>query len=243
MSIRRLPLLLAAGLIAVIILAVWPRDDDDDDVVDYSVARHDMVRTQLAARDIADSLVLQVMTEIPRHEFVPPPLRAMAYRDHPLPIGEDQTISQPYIVAFMTQALELEAGDRVLEIGTGSGYQAAVLARLVAEVYSIEIIPSLGDSARELLQRLGFDNIAVRIGDGYAGWPSKAPFNAIMVTAAPNHVPPALVEQLAEGGHLVLPVGDQYQELLRLSKRDGKVHAESLLPVRFVPMTGEAQRR
>ena len=243
MSIRRLPLLLAAGLIAVTILTVWPRDDDDDDVVDYSVARHDMVRTQLAARDIADSLVLQVMTKIPRHEFVPPPLSSMAYRDHPLPIGEDQTISQPYIVAFMTQALELEAGDRVLEIGTGSGYQAAVLARLVAEVYSIEIIPSLGNPARELLQRLGFDNIAVRIGDGYAGWPSKAPFNAIMVTAAPHHVPPALVEQLAEGGRVVLPVGDQYQELLRLSKRDGKVHAESLLPVRFVPMTGEAQRR
>ena len=242
MRVRRLPLLLAAGLIAVTTLAVWPGDDDAA-VVDYSGARHDMVRTQLAARDIADSLVLQVMTDIPRHEFVPPSLRAMAYRDHPLPIGEDQTISQPYIVAFMTQALELKPGDRVLEIGTGSGYQAAVLARLVKEVYTIEIIPSLGDSARKLLQRLGFDNVAVRIGDGYAGWPSKAPFNAIMVTAAPNHVPPALVEQLAEGGHLVLPVGEYYQELLRLTKRDGRVQTESLLPVRFVPMTGQAQQQ
>ena len=200
-----------------------------------------MVRTQLAARDIAGNLVLQAMAEVPRHEFVPPRLKSMAYQDRPLPIGEDQTISQPYIVAFMTQALELEAGDRVLEIGTGSGYQAAVLARLVEHVYTIEIIPSLGDSARQVLRRQGHNNVTVRIGDGYVGWPSKAPFDAIMVTAAPDHVPPALVEQLAEGGHLVLPVGDYYQELLRLTRRDGEVLNESLLPVRFVPMTGQAQ--
>ena len=190
---------------------------------------------------VADTLVLQAMAEIPRHEFVPPTLRSMAYQDRPLPIGEDQTISQPYIVAFMTQALELEAADRVLEIGTGSGYQAAVLARLVEHVYTIEIIPSLGDSARQVLRRQGHNNVTVRVGDGYVGWPSKAPFDAIMVTAAPDHVPPALVEQLAEGGHLVLPVGDYYQELLRVTKREGEVHTESLLPVRFVPMTGQAQ--
>ncbi len=237
MRIRRSPLPLAAGLIFLSILAAWPKGVDDT----FTDARLTMVRTDLAARDIADTLVLQVMAEIPRHEFVPPPLRSMAYQDRPLPIGKDQTISQPYIVAFMTQALELEAGDRVLEIGTGSGYQAAVLARLVEHVYTIEIIPSLGDSAREVLRRRGYDNVTVRIGDGYVGWPTEAPFDAIMVTAAPDHVPPALVEQLAEGGHLVLPVGDYYQELLRLTKRDGKILSESLLPVRFVPMTGQAQ--
>ncbi|MBQ38591.1 MAG: protein-L-isoaspartate O-methyltransferase [Gemmatimonadaceae bacterium] len=201
-----------------------------------------MIRSQLTARDISDSLVLQAMAEIPRHEFVPPSLKDMAYQDRALPIGEDQTISQPYIVAFMTQALDLEPGDKVLEIGTGSGYQAAVLSRLVEHVFTIEIIPSLGDSASQLLQRQGYDNITVRIGDGYVGWPSEAPFDAIMVTAAPDHVPQALVDQLAENGHLVLPVGDRYQELIRLTKRDGKVRTESLLPVRFVPMTGQAQQ-
>jgi protein-L-isoaspartate(D-aspartate) O-methyltransferase len=239
LRIRCTYLPLAAGLIFLSILAAWPKAEDDDD--SFTVARHFMVRTQLAARDIADTLVLQAMAEVPRHEFVPPRLKSMAYQDRPLPIGEDQTISQPYIVAFMTQALELEAGDRVLEIGTGSGYQAAVLARLVEHVYTIEIIPSLGDSARQVLRRQGHNNVTVRIGDGYVGWPSKAPFDAIMVTAAPDHVPPALVEQLAEGGHLVLPVGDYYQELLRLTRRDGEVLNESLLPVRFVPMTGQAQ--
>ena len=228
---------LTAGLVSLCILPACAESDDDA----FTVARHIMVSTQLAARDIADTLVLQAMARIPRHEFVPPSLRNMAYQDRPLPIGEQQTISQPYIVAFMTQALELEPGDQVLEIGTGSGYQAAVLTQLVEHVYSIEIIPSLGDSARQVLRRLGYDNVTVRIGDGYLGWPSKAPFDAIMVTAAPDHVPPALVEQLAEGGHLVLPVGDYHQELLRLTRRDSVIHTESLLPVRFVPMTGQAQ--
>ena len=237
MTIHCTPLFLAAGLISLSILAAWPKGDEEL----FAVVRHNMVRTQLAARDIGDTLVLQAMAEVPRHEFVPPPLRNRAYRDHPLPIGKDQTISQPYIVAFMTQALELEAGDRVLEIGTGSGYQAAVLTQLVEHVYTIEIIPSLGDSARRVLRRQGYDNVTVRIGDGYVGWPEKAPFDAIMVTAAPDHVPPALVEQLAEGAHLVLPVGDYYQELLRLTRRDGKILSKSLLPVRFVPMTGQAQ--
>ena len=231
--------LLAIWLAILCELPAWPQGDDDA----FAAARQRMVRDQLAARGIADTLVLQVMEQIPRHEFVPHSLRDLAYRDGPLPIGQGQTISQPYIVAFMTQSLGLAAGDRVLEIGTGSGYQAAVLARLVEHVYSIEIIPSLGDSARALLQRQGCDNVTVRIGDGYLGWPSEAPFDAIMVTAAPDHVPPALVEQLVEGGRMVLPVGDRYQELLRLTKRDGQIHTESLLPVRFVPMTGEAQRR
>lgn len=238
MRIRRGPPLLAAWLITLCVLPACSQGDDDV----FAAARRLMVRTQLAARDIADTSVLQTMAEIPRHEFVPPNLKDMAYQDRPLPIGEGQTISQPYIVAYMTQALDLQAGDKVLEIGTGSGYQAAVLARLVEHVYTIEIIPSLGDSARQLLQRQGHDNVTVRVGDGYVGWPSEAPFDAIMVTAAPDHVPPALVDQLAEGGRLVLPVGDHYQELLRLTKREGEIHTESLLPVRFVPMTGQAQK-
>ena len=238
MRIRRGPPLLAAWLITLCVLPACSQGDDDV----FAAARRLMVRTQLAARDIADTSVLQTMAEIPRHEFVPPNLKDMAYQDRPLPIGEGQTISQPYIVAYMTQALDLQAGDKVLEIGTGSGYQAAVLARLVEHVYTIEIIPSLGDSARQLLQRQGHDNVTVRVGDGYVGWPSEAPFDAIMVTAAPDHVPPALVDQLAEGGRLVLPVGDHYQELLRLTKREDEIHTESLLPVRFVPMTGQAQK-
>ena len=238
MRIRRGPPLLAAWLITLCVLPACSQGDDDV----FAAARRLMVRTQLVARDIADTSVLQTMAEIPRHEFVPPNLKDMAYQDRPLPIGEGQTISQPYIVAYMTQALDLQAGDKVLEIGTGSGYQAAVLARLVEHVYTIEIIPSLGDSARQLLQRQGHDNVTVRVGDGYVGWPSEAPFDAIMVTAAPDHVPPALVDQLAEGGRLVLPVGDHYQELLRLTKREGEIHTESLLPVRFVPMTGQAQK-
>ncbi len=238
MRIRRGPPLLAAWLITLCVLPACSQGHDDV----FAAARRLMVRTQLVARDIADTSVLQTMAEIPRHEFVPPNLKDMAYQDRPLPIGEGQTISQPYIVAYMTQALDLQAGDKVLEIGTGSGYQAAVLARLVEHVYTIEIIPSLGDSARQLLQRQGHDNVTVRVGDGYVGWPSEAPFDAIMVTAAPDHVPPALVDQLAEGGRLVLPVGDHYQELLRLTKREGEIHTESLLPVRFVPMTGQAQK-
>jgi protein-L-isoaspartate(D-aspartate) O-methyltransferase len=238
MRIRRGPPLLAAWLITLCVLPACSQGDDDI----FAAARRLMVRTQLVARDIADTSVLQTMAEIPRHEFVPPNLKDMAYQDRPLPIGEGQTISQPYIVAYMTQALDLQAGDKVLEIGTGSGYQAAVLARLVEHVYTIEIIPSLGDSARQLLQRQGHDNVTVRVGDGYVGWLLEAPFDAIMVTAAPDHVPPALVEQLADGGRLVLPVGDHYQELLRLTKREDEIHTESLLPVRFVPMTGQAQK-
>jgi protein-L-isoaspartate(D-aspartate) O-methyltransferase len=201
-----------------------------------------MVRTQLETRDIIDAVVLRTMQRVPRHLFVPERLWEYAYADHPLPIGEEQTISQPYIVAFMTQALELENTDRVLEIGTGSGYQAAVLAEIVHEVYSIEIIPSLADEARQRLADLGYENVRVRTGDGYFGWPEAAPFDGIIVTASPDHIPPALVEQLAEDGHMILPVGKKgYQELLRIVRREQTTLIDTLLPVRFVPMTGKAQ--
>jgi len=200
-----------------------------------------MVRSQLRRRDIDDPTVLRAMADVPRHLYVPEGIRFRAYDDTPLPIGAGQTISQPYIVAYMTQALELESGDRVLEIGTGSGYQAAVLAEIAAQVFTIEIIPSLSRTAKERLLQLGYSNIHVRTGDGYFGWPEEAPFDAIIVTAAPDHVPPALVEQLADGASLVMPVGDDYQELVRIGRRHGQTSVERLLPVRFVPMTGEAE--
>jgi protein-L-isoaspartate(D-aspartate) O-methyltransferase len=176
------------------------------------------------------------MRKIPRHEFVPLAQRALAYRDGPLPIGHDQTISQPYIVAVMSELARLKPGDRVLEIGTGSGYQAAVLAELGAEVYSIELIPELASEAAETLQRLGYAKVHARQGDGYAGWPSAAPFEAILVTAAPPSVPPRLLEQLAPGGRLVIPVGDYFQELQVHTRGDEGIEVESIFPVRFVPM-------
>jgi protein-L-isoaspartate(D-aspartate) O-methyltransferase len=198
-----------------------------------------MVAFQLQARDIVDPVVLEVMGRVPRHLYVPEAMRASAYEDRPLPIGEGQTISQPYIVAYMTQALDLEPGDRVLEIGTGSGYQAAVLAEIVQEVYTIEIVPVLARKAGALLSRLGYENVHVRTGNGYFGWPQEAPFDAIIVTAAPGHVPQALVDQLADGAVLVLPVGEENQELVRIrSGTAGEKVVERLLPVRFVPMTG-----
>jgi protein-L-isoaspartate(D-aspartate) O-methyltransferase len=208
---------------------------------EFARLRRRMVEEQLRRRDITAPEVLWAMGQVPRHLFVPARLREYAYEDHALAIEEGQTISQPYIVACMTQALEVKKGDRVLEVGTGSGYQAAVLAQLGMRVYSIEIIPSLAASARQRLQALGYDSVEVRTGDGYLGWPEAAPFQGIMVTAAPDHVPPALVEQLAEGGRLVLPVGRGEQELLRLTRRGGQTRIDTLLPVRFVPMTGKAQ--
>ena len=178
---------------------------------------------------------------MPRHKYVPKQLENRAYEDRPLPIGEAQTISQPYIVAFMTEALELTPDSRVLEIGTGSGYQAAVLAELAKEVYTIEIIESLGESSANLLKELGYKNIFVRIGDGYEGWPEFAPYDAIMVTAAPREIPQNLLEQLKEGGRLVIPVGTFAQELIRVTKTKTGFAQEKLLGVRFVPMTGAAQ--
>jgi len=207
----------------------------------FTAQRTRMVREQMVGRDIVDEKVLRVMGQVRRHLFVPERMGEYAYLDHPLPIGSEQTISQPYMVAYMTQALELENTDKVLEIGTGSGYQAAVLAKIVEQVFSIEIIPELAQRAAVLLQELGYENVQVRTGDGYLGWPEEAPFDAIIVTAAPDHVPSALVKQLAPGGRLVIPLGNKKQELVRLVRVGEEIREESLLPVRFVPMTGQAQ--
>ena len=203
--------------------------------------RLEMVESQIVARDVRDPRVLEAMRTVPRHRFVPPRLLSLAYEDHPLPIGHEQTISQPFIVAIMTELLELEPGDRVLEVGTGSGYQAAVLSVLVREVFTIEIVEELAVSATATLADLGYDNVTVRAGDGYRGWPEQQPFDAIIVTAAPEEIPEPLLEQLAEGGRLVIPVGGRSQELIQVRKRDGVLERRSVIPVRFVPMTGEAQ--
>ncbi len=204
----------------------------------YAQLRRQMVAQQIVARGIEDKAVIKAMKLVPRHLFVPGKYRAHAYGDYPLPIGEGQTISQPYIVAFMTQALNLTPSDKVLEIGTGSGYQAAILAEIVKEVYTIEIIEPLGRKAQQLLSTLGYKNVFVRLGDGYRGWPEKAPFDAIIVTCAPEDIPGPLVEQLAEGGRLIIPVGkrNHIQKLVLGIKRNGKLEASVLLPVRFVPM-------
>jgi protein-L-isoaspartate(D-aspartate) O-methyltransferase len=209
---------------------------------DYKAAREQMVREQIEARGIRDARVLAAMRKVPRHLFVPPEEQGEAYNDYPLGIGHAQTISQPYVVAYMTEALELKPRDRVLEIGTGSGYQAAILAELVAEVYSIEIVEALAKEAETRLRRLGYSNVQVRAGDGYRGWPEAAPFDAIIVTAAPDHIPQPLVDQLREGGRMVLPLGLWDQELVRLRRSREGILRESLLPVRFVPMTGEAEK-
>lgn len=210
---------------------------------DRSSERERMVDTQIESRGIRDSRVLEALRTVPRHRFVPPALQDQAYADTPLPIGSNQTISQPYIVAYMTEALRLPPDAAVLEIGTGSGYQAAVLGAVAREVYSIEIVPELAERSARVLDDLGYDNIHLRTGDGYRGWPEAAPFDGIMVTAAPDHVPPALVEQLAVGARLVIPVGRFSQDMRVVTRTaDGSV-TETTIPVRFVPMTGEAQRR
>ena len=233
-------LTLAAGCSGSAETASWSEED-------AQVARTRMVRQQLKApgRDIRDQRVLEAMRTVPRHEFVPGNVRAQAYQDTPLPIGHGQTISQPFIVAYMTELLDPDPGERVLEVGTGSGYQAAILSRLVGEVYTIEIVEPLGERAREALAAAGCANVHVRLGDGYRGWPEAAPFDSIIVTCAPDHVPQPLVDQLKEGGRLVIPVGDDrdVQKLVVLRKTGGKVQRESVLPVRFVPMTGEAEER
>jgi protein-L-isoaspartate(D-aspartate) O-methyltransferase len=212
----------------------------------FAAARKRMVDEQLSApgRDIRNPRVLAVMGKVPRHEFVPAALRAQAYEDGPLPIGYGQTISQPFIVAFMTEQLEPQPDDRVLEVGTGSGYQAAVLAELVKEVNTIEIIPELARRAEADLNRLGYTNVHVRAGDGYQGWPEAAPFDAIIVTCAPEAVPPPLIAQLKDGGRMIIPVGARgYQELVLLRKNGDRLETRAVLPVRFVPMTGKAKGR
>ena len=210
----------------------------------YARARRLMVEEQLAARDITDRRVLKAMGEVPRHLFVPPAVRSQAYADYPLPIGEGQTISQPYIVALMTQCLGLKGGEKVLEVGTGSGYQAAVLAEIGARVYSIEINPILAARARRTLEEQGYTNVSVKASDGFFGWPGEAPFDAIMVTAAPEKVPPALFDQLKEGGRLIVPLGraNFLQVLTLYTKKNGQPVSREILDVRFVPMTGEIKK-
>jgi protein-L-isoaspartate(D-aspartate) O-methyltransferase len=206
-------------------------------------ARERMVKEQIAARDVRDRFVLEAMRKVPRHLFVPEGVRREAYDDHPLPIGHAQTISQPYIVGFMTEALGLRGGETVLEVGTGSGYQAAVLAEIAKTVYTIEIVAPLAEEARERLRALGYDNVQVRSGDGYRGWPEAAPFDAIMVTAAAPRIPEELKRQLKDGGRLILPVGDEYQELVLLTRKGERYEERRVLAVRFVPMTGEVRKK
>ena len=203
----------------------------------FARMRERMVEEQMAARDITDPRVLAAMRKVPRHLFVPADQQPLAYEDHPLPIGKDQTISQPYIVAYMSQALELKPTHKVLEIGTGSGYQAAVLGELAAKVYTIEIVKELADRATKTLADAGYQNVHVRHGDGYVGWPEQSPFDAIMVTAAPDHVPQPLIDQLAPGGRMIIPVGDYFQELRLIHRTEQGIVERSTIPVRFVPLT------
>jgi protein-L-isoaspartate(D-aspartate) O-methyltransferase len=211
-------------------------------VFDFAAQRQLMVQEQLVPRGLKDARVLAAMAKVPREEFVPADSRAASYEDGPLPIGYDQTISQPYIVAFMTEKLQPKPDHRVLEVGTGSGYQAAVLAELVADVYTIEIVEPLAKNAEATLQRLGYKNVHVKVGDGYSGWPDHAPFDAIIVTCAPNHVPQQLTDQLKDGGRMIIPVGERFaQELYLLDKKDGRLRESAVLPVRFVPMAGEGK--
>jgi protein-L-isoaspartate(D-aspartate) O-methyltransferase len=215
----------------------------DNQADPYAEERRDMVIGQLAARDITDQRVLDAMRRVPRHQFVPEPMRHRAYQDGPLPIGSGQTISQPYIVALMTQLVDPQPHHKALDVGTGSGYQAAILGQLVKDVYSIEIVESLADDARKRLESFGYQNITVRHGDGYHGWKSEAPFDIIIVAAAPAEIPQALIDQLAPGGKLVIPVGRRFQNLLLVEKDlDGNVTDQNVAPVAFVPMTGEAAK-
>jgi protein-L-isoaspartate(D-aspartate) O-methyltransferase len=206
---------------------------------EFRNARERMVREQIESRGVRDPRVLAALRKVERHRFVPEALHHLAYSDQPLPIGHGQTISQPYIVAYMTEALELKPSDRVLEIGTGSGYQAAVLAELCREIYSIEIVEPLAKESAARLQMLSYKNLKLRTGNGYRGWPEAAPFDAIIVTAAPPSIPSALVDQLAHGGRLVVPVGTMFQELMRVRRTPKGMVQEDLIPVRFVPMVGE----
>jgi len=230
----------AAAAVTAALLGGWtvscaPRGPE----ADWAAARARMVREDIAGRGVRDERVLQAMGAVPRHEFVPDDLRRRAYDDRPLPIGGGQTISQPYIVAAMTELARVGPDDVALEIGTGSGYQAAVLARLARHVFTIEILPDLAASARARLDRLGFTNVTVRAGDGYQGWPERAPFDVIVVTAAPDEIPPALLEQLKPGGRMVVPVGpEDAVQSLRLVEKDGDgvVRERDVMPVRFVPM-------
>src|SRR6187397_2378564 len=212
--------------------------------VDFAAQRQRMVEQQLKPRDIKDDRVLAAMAKVPREQFIPADARTDAYEDGPLPIGYDQTISQPYIVAFMTEQLRPKSSDRVLEIGSGSGYQAAILAELVADVYTIDIIEPLAKTAEATLQRLGYKNVHIKVGDGYKGWLEEAPFDAIIVTCAPEKVPQSLVDQLEEGGRMVIPVGARFAQQLHLfEKKNGQLKESVTLPVRFVPMLRSKEKK
>jgi protein-L-isoaspartate(D-aspartate) O-methyltransferase len=241
------PLLLGAVILAVAAAGGGCNSpavsEPDADEADWSMQRDEMVRRQIESRGVKDPLVLESLRAVPRHLFVPEGSRAGAYNDSPLPIGDSQTISQPYIVALMSELLEVGPGQRVLEIGTGSGYQAAVLAQMGVEVRSIEIRTRLCERAAATLAELGYDSVQVRCGDGYAGWPEEAPFDGIIVTAAPERIPDPLLEQLAVGAHMVIPVGDFYQELMVITRTESGFEERSVIPVRFVPMTGEIERQ
>lgn len=233
----------AAPLLCLAVLLFFQTFSEGADP--YALKRQQMVRNDIRGRDVKEPKVLSAMSNVPRHLFVPPEYRNKAYEDHPLPIGEGQTISQPYVVALMTEALKLKGGDRVLEIGTGSGYQAAVLAEIVREVYTIEIRKNLAEKAESVLKELGYLNVKVKYGDGYFGWEEAAPFDAIIITAAANHIPPPLIKQLKEGGRLIVPLGSTVylQTLILATKLKGQLDVEQLGPVAFVPMTGEMLKR
>lgn len=243
--------LLLAAVNALAISSVAGAAEEDDPYAKSRAAMVRVIEQHMAAtrselgRGQLDARVRTAFSAVPRHAFVPDDLARRAYEDRPLPIGFGQTISQPFIVAAMTELLEVRPGERVLEIGTGSGYQAAILAALDAKVFTIEIIPELGEAARTRFKRLGYDNIASRVGDGYDGWPEHAPFDAIIVTAASNHIPPPLLEQLKPDGRLVIPLGNPFgaQQLLIVRKDTaGRTTTRKVLPVRFVPLTGRAQK-
>ena len=229
----------SAGVALALVVASCQPDGRQQRDSDWASARAAMVRDQLRGRDIVNPRVLDAMARVPRHLFVPGAVRADAYGDFPLPIGDGQTISQPYIVGFMSQALDVEPHHRVLEIGTGSGYQAAILAELAREVYTIEIVAALSDRARQTIEGLGYKNVHVKTGNGYLGWPEHAPYDRVIVTAAPDAVPPALVEQLRIGGLMAIPVGTLDQELRILRRTDRGLETLRTLPVMFVPMVGK----
>ncbi len=231
----------ASGLLAAAAFACAPAAVVSDEGA-RARARERMVTDQIVTRGVADPRTLAALRKVPRHLFVPPEAADDAYADHPLPIGHGQTISQPYIVAFMTEAMGLRGGETVLEIGTGSGYQAAVLAEIAARVYTIEILEPLAAEARERLALLGYRNVEVRAGDGYVGWPAAAPFDAIVVTAAAPRIPEPLEQQLKDGGRLVIPVGESLQEIVVVTRVGDRFDERRVLPVRFVPMTGQVRQ-
>ena len=240
----RKPLVFILIVFIIFLLIVIYEHDKIDEIDDYIEKRQSMVLNQLRSRDITDLKVLQAMLTVPRHQFVDEHIRESAYNDCPLAIGEGQTISQPYIVALMTQLLELKGDEKVLEIGTGSGYQAAVLAEIVEEVYTIEIYESLSKKSEKLLTDLGYQNIKFKVGDGYRGWEEHAPYDAIIVTCAPDHVPPSLLQQIKDdGGRIVIPVGGIWmvQTLMEIEKIEGKIKSKGIIGVRFVPMIGHSR--